>query len=94
MSKTNTYLKNQLTDNTKLMERAVNAERQKTNIELAHLREQMVDILERERRIMRAQLSKQSAEVRSMIADSVHEEEEYDYVEVEVEEDYDADDSE
>ena len=50
----------------------------------------------RERRIMRAQLSKQSAEVRSMIADSVHEEEEYDYVEVEVEveEDYDTDDSE
>jgi len=94
VSKTNTYLKNQLSDNKKIMERAVNAERQKTNIELAHLREQMVEILERERRIMRAQLSKQSAEVRSMIADSVHDEEEYDYVEVEVEEDYDADDSE
>lgn len=67
------------------MERAVNAERLKTSTELARLREQMVEILERERRIMRAQLSKQSAEVRSMIADSI-EDNVYDYVE----EEYDA----
>jgi len=92
VNKTNTYLKNQLADNKKLMERAVNGERQKTNIELAHLREQMVEILDRERRIMRAQLSKQSAEVRSLIADTVRNEDEYDYVEVE--EDYDTDDNE
>ncbi len=59
------------------MERAVNAERQKTNTELANLREQMVEILERERRIMRAQLSKQSAEVRSMIADTMKDENNY-----------------
>lgn len=68
------------------MERAVNSERLKTNTELARVREQMVDILERERRLMRAQLSKQSAEVRSMIADSM-EDDPYDYVE----EEYDAD---
>jgi hypothetical protein len=68
-----------------MMERAVNAERLKTSTELARLREQMVEILERERRIMRAQLSKQSAEVRSMIADSI-EDNVYDYVE----EEYDA----
>jgi hypothetical protein len=52
----------------------------------------MVEILDRERRIMRAQLSKQSAEVRSLIADTVRNEDEYDYVEVE--EDYDTDDNE
>lgn len=85
LSRTNTYLKNQLVDNKKVMERAVNAERLKTTTELARLREQMVEILERERRIMRAQLSKQSAEVRSMIADSI-EDDAYEYVE----EEYDA----
>lgn len=77
MNRTNEYLKNQLADNKKIMERAVNAERQKTNTELANLREQMVEILERERRIMRAQLSKQSAEVRSMISDTMKDENNY-----------------
>jgi hypothetical protein len=42
----------------------------------------MVQILERERRIMRAQLMKSSAEVRSLIENSI-EEEEYEYVEEE-----------
>jgi len=37
----------------------------------------MVEILQDERRIMRAQLSKKSAEVRSMITDS--REDDYDY---------------
>jgi hypothetical protein len=69
-----------------MMERAVTAERLKANAELARVREQMVDILERERRMMRAQLSKQSAEVRSIIAESM-EDDPYDYVE----EEYDAD---
>jgi len=68
-----------------MMERAVNAERLKANNDLARVREQMVDILERERRFMRAQLSKQSAEVRSMITDSI-EDDPYEYVE----EEYDA----
>eukprot|EP00557_Chaetoceros_sp_GSL56_P013251 CAMPEP_0176483220 /NCGR_PEP_ID=MMETSP0200_2-20121128/3803_1 /TAXON_ID=947934 /ORGANISM="Chaetoceros sp., Strain GSL56" /LENGTH=762 /DNA_ID=CAMNT_0017879609 /DNA_START=86 /DNA_END=2374 /DNA_ORIENTATION=- len=85
VSKTNIYLKNQLVDNRKMMERAVNAERLKANNDLARVREQMVDILERERRFMRAQLSKQSAEVRSMITDSI-EDDPYEYVE----EEYDA----
>jgi hypothetical protein len=68
------------------MERAISAERLKANAELSRVREQMVEILERERRFMRAQLSKHSAEVRSMIAESV-EEDPYDYVE----EEYDVD---
>ena len=82
VSQTNNYLKNQLADNKRIMERAVNAERQKLNNEMSKLREQMVQILERERRIMRAQLMKSSAEVRSLIENSI-EEEEYEYVEEE-----------
>jgi hypothetical protein len=82
VSQTNTYLKNQLADNKRIMERAVNAERQKLNNEMSKLREQMVQILERERRIMRAQLMKSSAEVRSLIENSI-EEDEYEYVEEE-----------
>ncbi len=84
MSKTNNYLKNQLADNKRILERAINVERQKTNIELTRLREQMVEVLERERRMMKAQLAKSSTEMRAMIDDSM--ENEYEYVEQE----YDA----
>ncbi len=84
MSKTNNYLKNQLADNKRILERAVNVERQKTNTELTRLREQMVEVLERERRMMKAQLVKSSTEMRAMIDDSM--ENEYEYVEQE----YDA----
>jgi len=69
VSRTNNFLKNQLRDNKRVLERAVSSERQKTNTELARVRDQMVAVLERERRIMRAQLMKSSEEVRSMIAD-------------------------
>ncbi len=84
MSKTNNYLKNQLADNKRILERAINVERQKTNTELTRLREQMVEVLERERRMMKAQLAKSSTEMRAMIDDSM--ENEYEYVEQE----YDA----
>ncbi len=70
VTRTNTYLKNELRDNKNILERAISAERQKTNSELARVRDQMVAVLERERRIMRAQLMKSSEEVRSMIAHS------------------------
>ena len=85
VSKTNTYLKNQLADNKKVMERAVHAERQKTNIELNRLRDQMVEVLDKERRLMRSQFSKHSAMVRSVVSDCLKENE-YDYVE----DDYDG----
>lgn len=68
LTRTNAFLKSQLRDNKRILERAVNAERQKTNAELARVRDSMVAILERERRIMRTNLMKNSAEVRSMIA--------------------------
>ncbi len=84
--KTNTYLKNQLADNKRILERAVNVERQKTNNELSRLREQMVEVLERERRMMRAQLMKSSAEVRALIGESMSDE--YDFVD-----DYDVGDN-
>lgn len=86
VSQTNNYLKNQLADNKRIMEKAVNAERQKLNNEMSKLREQMIQILERERRIMRAQLMKSSAEVRSLIENSIAEEDEYEYIEEEVDE--------
>lgn len=86
VGKTNTYLKNQLADNKRILERAVNVERQKTNTELARLREQMVEVLERERRMMRAQLMKSSAEVRALIGESMSDE--YDFVD-----DYDVGDN-
>lgn len=86
VTQTNNYLKNQLADNKRILERAVNAERQKLNNEMSKLREQMVQILERERRIMRAQLMKSSAEVRSLIENSIAEEDEYEYIEEEVDE--------
>ena len=69
VTRTNSFLKNQLKDSKKILEQAVITERQKTNTELARVRDQMVSVLERERRIMRAQLMKSSAEVRSMIDD-------------------------
>jgi hypothetical protein len=72
VNRTNNFLKNQLRDNKRVLERAVIAERQKTSTELARVRDQMVEVLERERRIMRAQLMKSSEEVRSMIANSDH----------------------
>ena len=68
LKRTNAFLKSQLRDNKRTLERAVNAERQKTNAELLRVRDSMVAILERERRIMRANIMKNSAEVRSMIA--------------------------
>mmetsp|Transcript_17394 Transcript_17394/g.26278 ORF Transcript_17394/g.26278 Transcript_17394/m.26278 type:complete len:1041 (-) Transcript_17394:804-3926(-) len=86
VGKTNTYLKNQLADNKRILERAVNVERQKTNNELSRLREQMVEVLERERRMMRAQLMKSSAEVRALIGESMSDE--YDFVD-----DYDVGDN-
>ena len=68
LKRTNAFLKSQLRDNKRILEKAVNAERQKTNAELLRVRDSMVSILERERRIMRANIMKNSAEVRSMIA--------------------------
>lgn len=67
-TRTNNFLKNQVKDSKNVIERVITAERQKTNAELARVRDQMVAVLERERRIMRHQLMKSSAEVRSMIA--------------------------
>lgn len=67
LHRTNVFLKSQLRDNKRILERAVNAERQKTNEELRRVRDSMVTVLEQERRIMRAQIMKTSAEVRSML---------------------------
>lgn len=70
LNRVNIYLKAQLRDNKRILERAVNAERQKTNEELRRVRDSMVAVLEQERRIMRAQIMKTSAEVRSMLEEN------------------------
>lgn len=69
LSKTNGYLKAQLRDNQRILDRAISDERQRTNIELARVRDSMVSVLERERGIMRTQIMKASSEVKSMILD-------------------------
>jgi len=67
LNKTNGYLKAQLRDNKKIFDRTVNEEGQKMNLELARVRNSMVSVLERERRIMTNQIMKVSSEVRSMM---------------------------
>ncbi len=77
IGRTNNFLKNQVRDNKNALERAVSAERQRTNAELSRVRDQMIAVLERERRIMRAQLMKSSAQVRSLIAKQVEYDDDY-----------------
>jgi hypothetical protein len=56
-----------LTDSKRLMERSVNTEREKTKAALSKLQQQIVGIVENERKSMRAQFIKQSRAVNSMI---------------------------
>ena len=69
ISKTNTYLKAQLRDIQRSSESAVLAERKKANEEMARVRESLVDLLERERRLMRAQMMKASSRLRTLMED-------------------------
>ena len=67
LSQTNGYLKAQLRDTKRETEQVVQAERQKSNEELSRVRDAMVTVLDRERRLMKAQIMRTSAEVRAMI---------------------------
>ena len=69
ISKTNTYLKAQLRDIQRSSESAVLAERKKADEEMARVRESLVDVLERERRLMRAQMMKASNRLRTLMED-------------------------
>lgn len=77
-----------MVDSKRLLERAVSAERDKNKMALSKLQQQIVGILESERKSMRAQFMKQSQAVNSMIEsiamDEYDEEESddgYDYLE-------------
>ena len=69
LSKTNAYLKAQLRDIQRSSESAVLAERKKADEEMARVRESLVDVLERERRLMRAQMMKASDRLRTLMED-------------------------
>ena len=62
-------LKTQLRENSRQLDRTVETERHKAYEELARVRTSMAAVLDRERRIMRAQLVKATREVRSLIQD-------------------------
>ena len=68
LTRMNKYLQSQVTDKTNALERAVVAERQRTNDELARVREKMTSVLGRERRMMKAQLMKYSDIVKAIVA--------------------------
>lgn len=67
MYHTNKLLKAQLRDNTQSVLQAVQAERRKAEDELARVKAAMVRVLERERKIMRAQVMKILSNVRKSI---------------------------
>jgi len=69
LGKTNAYLKAQLRDIQRSSESAVLAERKKADEEMARVRESLVDVLERERRLMRAQMMKASDRLRTLMED-------------------------
>lgn len=78
------YLKSQVRDNQQKLDRAIHIERQKANAELVRVREAMMTVLEKERRLMRAQVMRQAAKVRAMMKEEMDternskDEEEYD----------------
>ena len=67
LSKTNGYLKAQLRDIQRTSESAVMTERRKADEEMARVRESLVTVLERERRLMRAQMMNASKRLNSMM---------------------------
>ena len=67
LSKTNGYLKAQLRDIQRTSESAVMTERRKADEEMAKVRESLVTVLERERRLMRAQMMNASKRLNSMM---------------------------
>jgi hypothetical protein len=93
VNRTNNYLKNQLTDSKRLLDRSVESEREKNKTALSRLQQQIVGILESERKSMRAQFLKQSKAVNSMIESIEYDDDDsddsdgYDYIADESEED-------
>jgi hypothetical protein len=67
LASTTKQLREQLRESQQSLDSAVQVERRKANDELARVREAMVTVLERERRLMRVQVMKQAAEVRSLL---------------------------
>merc|ERR1719491_1240454 len=67
--KTNGYLKSQLRENRRELDRTVETERHRAYEELARVRSSMAAVLDRERRMMRAQIVKATREVRTLILD-------------------------
>jgi len=71
MEKTNGYLKAQLRDLQRSSESTILAERKKSNEEMARVRESLVTVLDRERRLMRAQMVKASERLRSLMEEEI-----------------------
>ena len=71
MEKTNGYLKAQLRDLQRSSESTILAERKKSNEEMARVRESLVAVLDRERRLMRAQMMKASERLRSLMEEEI-----------------------
>ena len=69
LKSTTSYLRSQLSDNEKYLQEAAAKERQKSNEQLVRIKENMVDILNKERNLMRREVLR----VRRML-----EEQEYD----------------
>ena len=67
LTSTTRYLKAQLIDNEHIMERAIKAERARAKKELTRMKEAMLKVLERERKAMRDELVKQTAEVQALL---------------------------
>ena len=67
LTSTTRYLKAQLIDNEHIMERAIKAERVRAKKDLTRMKEAMLTVLERERKAMRDELVKQTAEVQALL---------------------------
>lgn len=66
------YLKSQLRDNQREIERAVLRERQKSENEMAKVRESLIKVLKHERNLMREQVQKTQAQVRALLDEAEH----------------------
>lgn len=63
------YLKAQLRDNEAVMDRALKAERIRAKEELTRMKDAMLVVLERERKAMRTELMRQTAELKTLLQD-------------------------
>lgn len=69
LQETNRYLKSQIRDNQNEIVVAQSRERQKANEEISKMRDTMMQVLAKERALMKAQIKKTSEQVRMLLAE-------------------------